>query len=102
MRSNGYYRLPPSLSRIFQGVSRRLMTLQKQKMNCSKGVPKFKLSLVLVLSLLLIGCAGTSSAPPFPKPHPAVADEIAPCVKEGSHLHDWLDRLKKLEEQIDA
>ena len=99
MRSNGYYRQPPSLQPTFQAVSRRLIAREKQKLKAYVAKSISRHGLALVCLALLNGCAQVSS-PKFPDPTEKATEEITPCLLEGSELHDWVDRLYKLKDQL--
>lgn len=100
MRSRGYFRQPVSLLRTFWAASQKVMKLPKGKTRSYISVPPFKLGLVAILSLSLSACETSSPKLAFPYMSEQAEKELHPCVKEGSELHDWLDKIAKLEEQI--
>lgn len=71
-------------------------------MKALRNKQKYHFALVPLLTLCLIGCAGKSNRLTFPEPDPKAAEQIKPCLKEGSELHDWIDRIYKLKDQINT
>ena len=98
------YKPRPLLSRSFWVVSRKKMSTQKQKIKNLEKTKRSHLVPALMFTICLSGCGAVSSQErlSFPDPHPNAADQIAPCMKEGSELHDWIDRLYKLKDQING
>ena len=66
-----------------------------------KNILKLKKNLICLGIVLLNGCAGNLECPPFPLPHPVVADELKSITyKTHPYFIEWMGRLYKLYKQL--
>ena len=85
-------------------TSQQKIQMFKKKKNNNKKNWNWPLCLLFLGMSWLNGCETVETlCPPFPKPHPKMAEEITQkcSLTEMPYFKDWLNRLYRLERQLE-